>query len=259
MAHLSYVAKSTGSTILCQWKSPVLKERKHDFCLLQCSLSSVLGGLGFVAYAAANTFVDAFAHKHNQTNPGPWVSVNWDGRQLGEGKVQSIAPGATLAELAIKPEESAEVFEHILAVGAVDQVVISTGDLQARIDRWIKRESLRGTDRLEEADVSSPRSRLNLQSAYVAPRNEIEQAIADIWQELLGIDQVGIYDNFFELGGHSLLASQLISRLRQTLPVELPLRTLLETPTVAQIGKVVEEMLIEKVKVLSEDEVRRLL
>ena len=53
-----------------------------------------------------------------------------------------------------------------------------------------------------------------MQTTYVAPRNEIEGSIAEIWQRLLGIEQVGIYDNFFELGGHSLLIIQLASQLR---------------------------------------------
>ncbi|HEY9297068.1 MAG TPA: phosphopantetheine-binding protein, partial [Phormidium sp.] len=74
-------------------------------------------------------------------------------------------------------------------------------------------------------------------NAYVAPRNEIEQGIANIWQELIGIEKIGVYDNFFELGGHSLLAVQTISRLREAFQVELPLRTLLfEASTVAELA-----------------------
>ena len=74
-------------------------------------------------------------------------------------------------------------------------------------------------------------------SELVAPRTEIEGQIASIWQEVLDIPQVFIYDNFFELGGHSLLATQVISRLRKVFKVELPLYSLLETPTVADLAK----------------------
>jgi acyl transferase domain-containing protein len=81
--------------------------------------------------------------------------------------------------------------------------------------------------------------RAHLLTAYVAPSNEIEQAIAIIWQELLGIAQVGIYDNFFELGGNSLIATQLISRVREIYPVELPLTSLFEVPTVANLAQVI--------------------
>lgn len=75
---------------------------------------------------------------------------------------------------------------------------------------------------------------------YVAPRNETEEKIAAVCAQILNIEQVGVFDNFFELGGHSLLATQLISRLRDTFKIELPLRTLFEKPTVAELGMAVE-------------------
>ncbi|MBE9167119.1 amino acid adenylation domain-containing protein [Pleurocapsales cyanobacterium LEGE 06147] len=77
--------------------------------------------------------------------------------------------------------------------------------------------------------------------SYIAPRNYKEEKIANIWQEVLNLKQVGIHDNFFELGGHSLLATQVISKIRQSLSVELPLRCLFETPTVAQLANQLEK------------------
>ncbi|NEQ77462.1 MAG: SDR family NAD(P)-dependent oxidoreductase [Okeania sp. SIO2C9] len=74
----------------------------------------------------------------------------------------------------------------------------------------------------------------------IKPRNETEHEIAQIWQDLLGVSQVGIYDNFFELGGNSLLATQVISRLRQAFEMELTLQDLFEYPTVAGITQNLE-------------------
>jgi long-subunit acyl-CoA synthetase (AMP-forming) len=90
----------------------------------------------------------------------------------------------------------------------------------------------------------------NLQNAYIAPRNEIEQQLTDIWQEFLGVEQIGIYDNFFELNGDSLLATQIISRLYKTFQIELPISSLLETPTVAAISEYIENnhSLIQKLQ-----------
>ncbi len=75
---------------------------------------------------------------------------------------------------------------------------------------------------------------------WIAPRNETERKIAQIWQEVLNTQTISIDDNFFELGGHSLLASQVISRLRQCFGVELSLQNLLEYPTIASLGKTLE-------------------
>ena len=73
-------------------------------------------------------------------------------------------------------------------------------------------------------------------------RSPIEQKLASIWAELLGLKRVGIHDNFFELGGHSLLATQLTSRIRDAFGVELPLRSVFEAPEVASLAKVIEEL-----------------
>jgi pristinamycin I synthase 3 and 4 len=76
---------------------------------------------------------------------------------------------------------------------------------------------------------------------FVAPRTPIEELLAGIWTELLGIDQIGIHDNFFELGGHSLLATQVISRLREAFQINLPLRCLFESPSIAGLASLIGE------------------
>jgi len=79
-----------------------------------------------------------------------------------------------------------------------------------------------------------------LEGTSMAPRTPTEEMVAGIWVQVLALGQVGIHDNFFELGGHSLLATQVISRLRKTFQVELPLRCLFESPTVAGLAQSLE-------------------
>jgi acyl carrier protein len=98
------------------------------------------------------------------------------------------------------------------------------------------------SEELEKAPLSNrTHSEQKIDNKYAnAPRNGVEQSVANIWQELLGIEQVGIHDNFFELGGYSLLATQVISRLRDAFGVKLSLPSFFETPTVAELAVVIE-------------------
>jgi acyl-coenzyme A synthetase/AMP-(fatty) acid ligase/acyl carrier protein len=82
--------------------------------------------------------------------------------------------------------------------------------------------------------------RPQLDHAYTAARNSTEKTIAAIWTELLPVQTVGVHDNFFELGGHSLLAMRLISRLRETMKVDVPLELLFKAPTVAGLAEIIE-------------------
>ncbi len=79
-------------------------------------------------------------------------------------------------------------------------------------------------------------TRPELESEYVAPRNETEEKLVAICAELLNVEKVGVYDNFFDLGGHSLLATQFVSRLKESFQVELPLRALFEKPLIAELA-----------------------
>jgi len=89
---------------------------------------------------------------------------------------------------------------------------------------------------LDALDVSE----LSLQTPFVAPRTPIEERLAAMWSELLGVERVGALDNFFDLGGHSLLTTQLVSRLRAAFELEVPLPTFFEDPTVAGLAQAIE-------------------
>ncbi len=83
-------------------------------------------------------------------------------------------------------------------------------------------------------------SNLQMTTSYVSPRTATEETIAIIWQEILGLDRVGVYDDFFDLGGHSLLATQVVSRIRDSFQVDFPLRLLLKEATIDGLARQIE-------------------
>jgi phthiocerol/phenolphthiocerol synthesis type-I polyketide synthase E len=108
------------------------------------------------------------------------------------------------------------------------------------------------------ADGAAASDRPNLRTAYVAPRNELEEAVAAVWGEMLGIGHVGVDDDFFELGGHSLLGTRVVGRLRADFGVELMVDAIFRAPTVALLASEIEEKLLAAVEAMSEDEVLEL-
>jgi acyl carrier protein len=216
----------------------------------QIGLAPVTGTLpesGEVGYCAANEFLDAFSYYRTLSTGQFTVTINWDGWQEVGMLVRAIQqqaqmrhnPDAHQAELvnALSSSEGAAVFERVLA-SRFPRVVVSTVDLARMVIERTGSNLLRSRETSQETH-----RRPDLSSRYVAPRNAYEQTIADIWQDLLGIEQIGVHDNFLELGGHSLLATQVASRLRDVLHVELPLRHLLEATTVAELAEWLETIL----------------
>jgi amino acid adenylation domain-containing protein len=82
---------------------------------------------------------------------------------------------------------------------------------------------------------------------YVAPGTPLEEVLVGIWEEVLGRRRIGVFDNFFEAGGHSLLATRIVARVNNRLGIELPVRSIFETPTVAELAVTIEEMILEEI------------
>ena len=210
-----------------------LRGQTLDFCLLTSSISSILGGVGYAAYAGANAFMDAFAARQHQKGERAWVSVDWD-QWAFEGRIPSgPAQKAKRDGAVLRADEGVVAFERILRLRDLDRVVVSRGPLDARLARWVR---LSAPEPATDAATGSVRPRPPLSTAYAAPGTEQERVLAGIWQELLGIEKIGIHDNFFELGGHSLFAARVLSRVRSALGVSLPLEAVFEAPTIAELA-----------------------
>lgn len=245
----------------------VLRGREPDFTVLLSSIASIVGGVRYSAYSAANAFLDAFAQQHDRAEGPRWISVNWDSWRLPN--VESSGR-ESLLESAIEPSEGVEAFHRILCTRGMSQVIVSTIDLQERVQAWILPTAEGGNVEAGEAGLVELHPRPGTLGEYAPPADETQEAIAAIWREMLGVEQVGIHDSFFELGGHSLLATRVISRLRRVLGVGLRVGVMFETPTVAGLAERIRGLpsedasdaqakLLEEIEDLSEEEARRIL
>jgi acyl carrier protein len=203
--------------------------------LLESSLSPELGGVGRARVAAAHALVDAFAQRQARAG-APWTSLAWDRWFDADETPQGygMAPAAAMAAL-----------EHALTRADEPRLLLSTGDVAARIAESVAPASV----------VAGGYARPELETDYFAPTNESEELVAAMWQELLGIDRIGIHDDFFGLGGHSLLATQIISRTRDQFGLELPLKAVFEAPTIARFAALVEAAIMAEIEAMSEDEI----
>jgi acyl transferase domain-containing protein/acyl carrier protein len=221
----------------------LLREREIDFCILLSSLSTILGGLGYAAYAAANAFLDTLAQQLIDSRT-PWLSLNLDGWTNDADGMQAFQRALEL-------------------VGTAPQIVVSNGDLAARINR---------AERLEDQEAASRRRNLASErvkqsdNGHVAPASDLERDIVRIWAEAFGFESIGVDENFFELGGDSLLATQINARLKRSLQIDLSLETFFAFPTIAGLASAIlqtqsdqdesaKSELLKLLEALSEDEI----
>jgi phthiocerol/phenolphthiocerol synthesis type-I polyketide synthase E len=140
----------------------------------------------------------------------------------------------------ILSQEGVEAFVRCLTVPPTPQVAIASLDLNWMAAKMKSMaEPVHSETENVAATLAAAHPRPNLPTPYVAPRTGLEQSIAEIWQSLLGVTEVGVHDDFIELGGHSLLAVQMISRIRELFEIDLPTAKLYENPTVAGLAEAV--------------------
>ena len=220
-----------------------LRDRELDFYMLTSSLASVLGGLSFSTYSAANLFLDAFAYEKNRTGSIPWISINWDAWQFEKVSTSEKHKYKKdkVQQLAMNSGEGVAAFERILSCKTT-QVIVSTGDLTTRVEQWINVKSNDEEDppsTRENSEESELRyKRPSNFDIYTAPRNDTERSLAIIWQDLFNIDQISIHDNYFELGGDSLMGLNLVSQAKKT-GINLIPQQLFQFPTIAALAEAI--------------------
>jgi phthiocerol/phenolphthiocerol synthesis type-I polyketide synthase E len=213
-----------------------LEGRALDFVVVESSLAPVLGGVGFAGMAAVHAVADAFCAVAGEREGQPWTAAGWD---------RWWAPGEAREGYGMDEAEAVAALEHLLTLAGEPQVYLSTGPLEARLAEQAAAAA---------APAVGAYARPHLATDYEAPSTDAESVIAGMWEELLGIAPIGIHDDFFALGGHSLLATQIVSRCRDELGLELPLKAIFEAPTPARFAALVEEALVAEIAQLSDEE-----
>ncbi len=203
-----------------------------DVCLVASSLSSVLGGIGQVANAAASQFVQAFVEREMESSKIRWICVDWDIWRL-EGEVFQGSASASWSKTAILPAEGIEATRRILSMVGASRVLVSTTNLTERRQSVGMQASKPTTTRMYPRPA--------MPTPYVAPRNDIEKQMVTLWGEVLGIQEIGIDDHYFELGGDSLLAVQLAARIERSMRLQAPATMLFQRPTVRALVEALQQ------------------
>lgn len=234
-----------------------------DFVAYFSSLNSLTGGFGQSDYCAANAFLDNFAvRKNRDAGEKPfYISINWDTWQETGGAFNAALPTdlSEYREINLRDKilnrEGKEAFFRAVN-SPLPQAIVSVREFETLIAEELAAKPLQALEFIERETKQTPKAhqRPKLTTVYEPPQTALEKQVAELWQELLGIEEIGVNDNFFELGGHSLLATQLTAWLRREFLLELPLRKIFEFPTVAKWANTVEILLEEaKEKTVSKD------
>ena len=196
------------------------------------SMSAVLGGLGFAAYAAANAFLDRFAQQQRAAGLTGWQSIAWDTWRSTVDGPGAAGLGDSLHRYSFTPGQGLAVLDRVL--GTADRLVVAQGDLAARLAAWTG-----GAEPAAPATGTAPFARPDAAAGGAGP--DTERRLAALWRVALGSAEVGTHDNFFDLGGNSLIGMQLMNSIGKEFGLTLPAVALFEAPTIGAMAAYLRE------------------
>jgi len=240
--------------------APMYGEAARDFCLLEAGYMSQLlmtsaasCGLGLCPIGGVDQA--PLRSLFGLTNSHTFLHCLLGG--VGEPAGQA-RPAARVATRSAQPQERVDQLRTFL------KSMLPTYMLPAEFT-FLERLPLGPNGKIDRTALPAPK-RVESREVFVAPNTSLEQVIADIWKDLLGVDKIGVNDDFFRLGGNSLMAIQFINRLHQTLDVEVPLNAFLGVITIAGLVPLIENSqgskggsLLDTLEQLSAEEVKSML
>jgi phthiocerol/phenolphthiocerol synthesis type-I polyketide synthase E len=211
----------------------VFGNRRPDFVWITSSLASVVGGLGYSSYSAANLYMDHFvSSKADQLR-------NWKCVGLAEMVFteEENAPGA------LKPSQIAELFDRSLAVKESGVIVETVEELSLRLKKlYEQKEQLGAATAEKETEDAFKLERPEMSTDYVAPETETETKLQQVFERFFGMDRIGTEDGFFELGGDSLKAMILLKKIKNEFNVNITMADFFEKPTIRELAFYIDEV-----------------
>ncbi len=232
--------KVTGTLNL----AAALRADPPDLLVLYSSAVTALGGIGEGDYGAANAFLDAFAAAEDGRGEvarrvvsagwAPWQHDSWQADAYADAPELRDLVGRNRSDFGFTDDEGLDALGQIVAAGHPHLYVLNQPLPALAV----------ALKQVPDVLTVAPRQRYprpDLRVAFVTPRTATEIRVAEIWQQLLGVEQVGLHDPFFELGGSSLIGLAVVARLGTEFGRDLPAASLLEHPTVARLAAVIDE------------------
>ncbi len=188
----------------------------NEFAVKRLRQSESFGGAASLPPAAELQFDDAHVADEDDS-PSPAESAFRHQLRLG-----------------IRPSEGAAAFADVLRANVGSRVIVSSLDLN------VLRKNAANVQAARKPEGGAKFERPNLDGDFIEPRDNVERMLTAMWEELLGVNRVGIRDGFFDLGGHSLIAVRLFAQIKKTFHVEFPMSVLFSAPTVEAVAKLIK-------------------
>ncbi|MCX6316090.1 MAG: amino acid adenylation domain-containing protein [Bacteroidetes bacterium] len=220
-----FEAKTTGVHHLYR----ALENIPTGFVLLFSSIATQLGGIGFGAYAAANNYMDYFvAQRKSKGLCKNWLSIDLDG----------LDPEHDRAPVLIGKKELIDTITLAITCLQQGQVVISTRDLQTRVQNWINRAEPNESTDEQNAEILPADKRETLLQQIQDP---VQDKMLRLWKLFFGKDTIGLQDDFFETGGDSLKALTILKRIQKTFDIDISIKDFYANATIASLCKKIQE------------------
>jgi acyl transferase domain-containing protein/NAD(P)-dependent dehydrogenase (short-subunit alcohol dehydrogenase family)/acyl carrier protein len=254
-AYFELVEDMTEDKVLAMLKPKVtgvenlhnaLRGSKPDFVWLTSSIATVLGGLGYGAYSAANLYMDHFASARRAEGAN-WVAVGLAEMSFDENDLRR--PNS------ITSSEIAQLFEWSLSLNESAVILETVEDLPSRIRKSyeVKRQQEEESPKIKETALRSGRP--DLSTTYVAAETGTQARLQEMFDSFFNMEDIGIDDGFFELGGDSLKAMILLKRIKNEFSINFTLLDFLSRATIRAIAAKVDELLWLKSEVEMENEI----